>query len=203
MLHSIREFSKTKYAKIIFVIMIIPFVLWGMGDVFRGGSKNTIATINEEKISVVEYVNYLRYLNVDFQSVKQNLKPKLFEDLLNKFVSEKLINLELNELGIIASDELLISLIEEDKNFQNKNKFSRAKYEKFLIEKGITATTYENALRKKTSQELFHNFITNGIKSPLFLINEIYNEKNKNIILDYISLDKYYKEQNIISDKKN
>ena len=38
MLNNIRNFSKTWFAKILLVIIIIPFVFWGMGGVFSGGN---------------------------------------------------------------------------------------------------------------------------------------------------------------------
>jgi len=42
MLNSIRNFAKTKYAGVLVAILIVPFVLWGMGGVFSGGNKNNI-----------------------------------------------------------------------------------------------------------------------------------------------------------------
>ena len=46
MLSSIRKFSKTIPAKILLVIMIVPFILWGMGGVFNSGNANNIAKLN-------------------------------------------------------------------------------------------------------------------------------------------------------------
>ena len=40
-------------------IVAIPFVFWGMGDLFRSGSQNTIVKIDKEKIPVNEFVNYI------------------------------------------------------------------------------------------------------------------------------------------------
>ena len=65
MLSNIRKFSKTFFAKILLVIVIIPFVFWGMGDVFRGGNQNVIATVDSKKISTQEFVNYLNRLNLN------------------------------------------------------------------------------------------------------------------------------------------
>ena len=45
MLNSIRNFAKTKYASVLVDILIVPFVLWGMGGLFSGGNKNNIAKI--------------------------------------------------------------------------------------------------------------------------------------------------------------
>ena len=51
MLVSIRNFSKTIYAKILLGVVIVPFVFWGMGSVFRGGKTNVVGKINNHKIS--------------------------------------------------------------------------------------------------------------------------------------------------------
>ena len=59
MLNSIRKFSSSPYAKILMAIVILPFVLWGMGDVFRGGNINTIVDIDNKKISTQEFINHI------------------------------------------------------------------------------------------------------------------------------------------------
>ena len=52
MLNSLRNFTKSFWAKILLVIIIIPFVFWGMGSVFSGGSQNTVAKINNYNIRI-------------------------------------------------------------------------------------------------------------------------------------------------------
>ena len=49
MLTSIGKFSKSFLLKIFVGIIILPFVFWGMGDVFRGGNQNVIASIDYKK----------------------------------------------------------------------------------------------------------------------------------------------------------
>ena len=51
MIASIKKFSKSILAKILVALIALPFILWGMGDVFRSGNQNVIAEINETKIS--------------------------------------------------------------------------------------------------------------------------------------------------------
>ena len=47
-----------------------------MGDVFRGGNQNVIATIDSKKISTQEFINYLNRLNLNEEQIK-NLKTDL------------------------------------------------------------------------------------------------------------------------------
>ena len=49
MLTSIGKFSKSFFIKVLVGIIILPFVFGGMGDVFRGGSQNVIASVTQRK----------------------------------------------------------------------------------------------------------------------------------------------------------
>ena len=59
MLTSKGKFSKSFFIKLFVGIIILPFVFWGMGDVFRGGNQNVVATVDSNKISTQEFVNIL------------------------------------------------------------------------------------------------------------------------------------------------
>ena len=48
---SIKKLTKSFFIKLLVGIIILPFVFWGMGDVFRGGNQNVIASIESEKVS--------------------------------------------------------------------------------------------------------------------------------------------------------
>ena len=58
---SIGKLSKSFFLKLLVGIIILPFVFWGMGDVFRGGNQNVIATVDSNKISTQEFVNYIKF----------------------------------------------------------------------------------------------------------------------------------------------
>ena len=82
MLNNIRNFSKTILAKILLVIIIIPFVFWGMGDVFRGGNQNVIATIDSKKLSTQDFIDYLNRLNLSDLEIKNIKNTDLVEKIL-------------------------------------------------------------------------------------------------------------------------
>ena len=59
MLTSLRKFSSSIFAKILLAIVIIPFIFWGMGSNFGGGSKNVIVIIDKEKYSTEAFFNFI------------------------------------------------------------------------------------------------------------------------------------------------
>ena len=79
---SIGKLSKSFFIKLLVGIIILPFVFWGMGDVFRGGNQNVIATIDSKKISTQEFMNYVNRLNLNEDQVKNLSKTDLIEQII-------------------------------------------------------------------------------------------------------------------------
>ena len=152
---SIGKLSKSLSVKILVGIIILPFVFWGMGDVFRGGSQNVIATIDSKKISTQEFMNYVNRLNLNDEQIKNLSKTDLIEQILSDYIGKKLCLLKQKKIGIAVSDNALRNIIKNDKLFFKNDKFSRTEYEKFLIKSGITAPQFESNI---VEQEKEGNF---------------------------------------------
>ena len=80
---SIGKFTKSFFIKLLVGIIILPFVFWGMGDVFRGGNQNVIATVDSKKISTQEFINYINRLNLNKEQIKNLSKTDLIEQILS------------------------------------------------------------------------------------------------------------------------
>ena len=131
MLRSIGKTSKSFFMKLLVSIMILPFVFWGMGDLFRGGSQNIVATIDSEKVSTQEFINYLSRLNLSQKEQKDLKSTDLIEKILTDYLGRKIVKMEIKDYGIKLSDSTLKDIIINDKTFFKNNKFSRTKYEGF------------------------------------------------------------------------
>jgi len=158
MLGSIRKFSTTIYAKILLAIVIIPFVFWGMGNVFTGGNKNVIVKIDDDKFSIQTFAKFVK----ENATAGQEINSKQIEGFLTFFISEKIIEKEVKELGINLNDVSLSKLIKHQKSFQRDNKFSRTEYEKYLIKNNTTAINFEKNFSKLQKKKQLLDFIGKG-----------------------------------------
>ena len=193
MLNTLRNFSKTKLAGILIGIIIIPFVFWGMGSVFSGGNTNNIAKINNETISTQELLNYINQTRMDNEYIKENIDNKVIEKIVSSIVSIKLLDMEINDLNIMITDKTLANKIKNNEVFlDDKKQFSRIKYEKFLLENNITAPDFEIRFRNEELKKKLFAYVGGGIKSPYFLNNKIYINKNKEVEVKYLDLDTVY-----------
>ena len=120
MLASIRKFSSSIYAKIFLIIVAIPFVFWGMGPLFTGGNVNIVVVIDKEKYSTQDFVDFIQ----KYASVDQKIDSDQIEELLSLFITEQLIEKEINHFGIKLSDNSLSKLIKHQKDFKRDGKFS-------------------------------------------------------------------------------
>ena len=190
MISKLRGFSNSKLAGVLVGIIIIPFVFWGMGSVFSGGNTNNVAKINNETISSKDFVNFINESRLTNEIIKANLDKNIIEQILSELVSEKLIEMEIKELNVTLSEEVLANKIRSNSILLDDNKkFSRVKYEKFLLENNLSASTFENSLKKQELKENLFNYISGGIKSPYFLKNKIYINENKKIEIEFLDLD--------------
>ena len=206
MLNSIRNFSKTVTAKIFLFIVAIPFVFWGMGDVFTSGNTNSLAKINNENISTEDFIDHINKLNINQNLIKDKVDENILEEVLDRLISNKLIELEIKEANLVISDKMLAEKIKTNVNFVDDNqKFSRTKYEKFLISNNLTANEFEKNFKENEFQEELFNYLGGGIKSPSFLIDKIYIEDTKKINVEFINLEEIYlkKEQLTTEDIQN
>ena len=201
MLNNIRNFAKTKYASVLVAILIVPFVLWGMGGLFSGGNKNNIVKINKENISTLDFQKHLNLSNIELEEIKKNIDNNIIEEILRELIAKKILLMEVKDLDLVLSDKILNKKIKKNKNFLDENnKFSRIKYEKFLLSNNITAPDFEFQLRQNELKQNLFNFISGGVNSPLFLINNTFKDQTKKITVNYVKLSNFYKRKEEFTD---
>jgi len=204
MINPLKNFTKKKIGGLILIlVIIIAFGFGGFGGGFSTGNQNNIAKINNTNISTQEFMNYLNKSGLSQQVIKDNIDKDIIEELLSALVSSTLLDLEIKKFNLSLTRDVLIKKIKSNKNFQDENgKFKRTLYEKFLLTNNSTAPAFEINLKNKELQKQLFTYITGGTKSPEFLINKFYKEKNKKLDIDYINLDTFYKKNETFTDSE-
>ena len=194
MLKNLRGFSNTKLAGVLIAIIIVPFVFWGMGSVFSGGNTNNVAKINNKSISTQDFLQYVNQSRINLEYVKENIENNVIEEILTGLVSNKLLEMEIENLNASLSENILANKIRSDEKFvDDKNSFSRLKYEKFLLENNLTAPIYEIKVKDQELKKNLFDYVSGGLISPYFLKNKIYINENKELEIEYFDLDQVYK----------
>mgnify|MGYP006106662847 CR=1 FL=1 len=193
MLTSIKKATKSILARVLIAIIILPFLFWGMGDVFRTGNQNVVVTIDSQNVSAQNFVEYVNRLNLSEQQRNNIAKTNLLDTILSDYIGKKIIALEIIDQGVNLNNQSLKEIITTDKTFRKDNKFSRTSYEKFLLESGISAPTFEQNIAAQEKKRQLLTFLSEGISLPEFLIEREYASENQIKTIQYLVLDSLYK----------
>ena len=204
MINPFKDFTKKKIGGMLLIlVIIIAFGFGGFGGGFNTGNQNNIAKINNTNISTQDFMDYLNSSGLTQQVIKENIDKNILEELLSSLVSMTLLNLEIKDLNLFLSEEIIVEKIKKNKNFQDENgKFRRTLYEKFLLTNNMNAVMYEMKLKNNALQKELFTYISGGAVSPKYLINKYFIENNRKLDINFIILNKFYKKANEFTNQE-
>ena len=194
MISKFKSITNSKISWVIVALIAIPFVFWGMGDVFTRGNTNNVAKIDNKTISVNDFIDHINVSRLDENIIRENLENNIFEELLSQLISQELMKMEIQNFELNFSDKTLKNKIVNNKIFlDDNNNFSRTKYEKFLLENNLSATQFESKLKSNELQKVLFNYINGGLVIPKFFINKKFINENRLIEIEFVNLQENYK----------
>ncbi|MFN7219879.1 MAG: SurA N-terminal domain-containing protein, partial [Burkholderiales bacterium] len=122
MLEAIRNAAKTWIAKVILVVITVPFALWGVESYIRQPGTEAIAKIGGEKITSQEFENAMRNqmdrFRQQFGQVDSSLvdNPEIRKGVLDQMIDMRLLDRTAVSSGLVVSDARLRDLILNDPN---------------------------------------------------------------------------------------
>ena len=119
MINPFKEFTKKKIGGLILIfVIIIAFGFGGFGGGFSTGNQNNIAKINDTNISTQDFMDYLNQSGLSQEVIKKNIDKNVIEELLSSLVSMTLLDLEIKDLDLVLSQELIAERLKKIKIFK-------------------------------------------------------------------------------------
>jgi peptidyl-prolyl cis-trans isomerase D len=155
MLQNIRDHAQGWIAWVIVGFISVPFALWGVNEYLEPSRNIAIAEVNDSEIQRAEfqdiYQQQMQRLranfgeqNMDLSGFEANMKNSLLEQMVN---NELLIQVtDTADMGI--SNVFLSASIKNLPEFQENEKFSQARYSSLLSSQGMSATWFEDRMRR-------------------------------------------------------
>jgi peptidyl-prolyl cis-trans isomerase D len=200
MLGSFRKASKNWLGKVVvgilFTLLIASFAVWGIGDIFRGQTRNIVAVVGKTEISGESFRNALQLeLQRISRQARQTVTPqqaRLFgidRQVLNRLVTEATFNEEAKRLKLDLSDVVVAKAIREDANFQGANgQFDRDRFNELLRSAGLTEAGYFAEQRAAMMRNQIVEALSAGITAPLAMQEASYRYGAERRSVEYIRL---------------
>jgi len=145
-----------KYFYVLFFIVILSFLFWGVGTVDKTSSGGIVVEVGKNKITQEDY--YRAYDNA-FKFYKELYKEKFDEEMqkklnlkdavLDSLIGNKVLLLAAAENGIKVSDEELNHTIINEPAFMKNGVFDNQVYQNTLRLSRITPEAYESMKRQE------------------------------------------------------
>lgn len=169
MLEVIRERAQSKIAKIILALITIPFALWGVDSYIKNvGSGNMAAKVGDQEISQQEFTQALKEQQERMRaSLGKNFDPAMMDQpgmrqsALDTLIAQRLMLIDAMNQGLAVTDAQLARFIGSHEEFQEKGRFSQARYDAWLKQQKrpeamIWQDLRKNILLQTTSESVAH-----------------------------------------------
>jgi len=196
MLNFMRKHARSTVIKVIFWILIIVFVSWGVGVMVAGGDKvNVAATIDDEVISTQEYTRaYERMQQVYRQLYRENFTPQLAAQLnlrqraLDDLVTDRLLKREAARLGLNVSDDEVREAILGVPTFQAGGRFDRQRYLVTLRASRLSPAEFEESQRETLLVSKLEGVLTDGVHASEQEIRDQFVLDNEKIDVTFVKV---------------
>ncbi len=197
MLQFIRNYAGSWIVKILFVLLILSFGIWGIGDMIRkGGVSSTVASVGKVDIDRVE-------LDQEFRRQMERLRPMfggnltaeqarqfgLLDQSLSALVQRALYDQAARDLGIAVGPDVVRLRIGDEPAFRNpQGQFDPALFRTVLRNNQLTEDGYVAILRRELAREFVSGAVSSGVAPPKVLVEDLYRYRGEKRVAEMITL---------------
>ena len=187
MLNAIRKQAGSWIVKVLMLLLVASFAVWGIGDIFYGGGQNpTVATVGDAEIPASELseafnrsVNNLqRQLGPQFDR-ERAIQLGVMQQALQSLVAQRLISLRAQEMGLAVPEDALRAMITDNPAFQSAGQFDRSRFDQLLRMSGLSEDGYLAALRQDVMRSALTGSISGPVAAPPALVDALYRFRNE------------------------
>jgi peptidyl-prolyl cis-trans isomerase D len=200
MLRGLRKASSNWLGKAVMAavvgFLIISFAIWGIGDIFRGFGRSTVAKIGRTEITVEQFRNlyndrlqqYSRQLGRPI-SAEQARAVGLDRLVIGQIVSEIVLDERARALGLNLSAAEVAKHIMADPAFQGPSgQFDRLRFDQLIRNAGYTETRFMAEQRRQLLRRELAGTIASGMTAPKALVDAANRYQSEQRAIEYVLL---------------
>src|SRR5712671_3954749 len=178
MLRGVRKASSNWLGKVVMAsvvgFLVISFAIWGIGDIFRGFGRSTVAKIGRTEITIeqfrVQYNDKLQQYARQFGrpiSMDQARAMGLDRLVIAQLVADIVLDERARALGLNLSDADVAKQITTDPTFLGPNgQFDRFRFEQLIRNAGFTEARFIAEQRRRLVRRELGGTIASGLSAP-------------------------------------
>lgn len=202
MLRGLRKASSNWLGKAVMAavvgFLVISFAIWGIGDIFRGFGRSTVAKIGHTEITIEQFRSlYNDRLQQYARQFGRPITPDqaramgLDRLVIGQLISEIVLDERVRALGLALSDAEVAKLITNDPAFRGPNgQFDRFRFEQTIRQAGFTEARFVAEQRRQMLRRELAATIASGLNTPKALVEAANRYQNEQRSIEYVLLDR-------------
>jgi peptidyl-prolyl cis-trans isomerase D len=187
MLNVLRQKAGSWVVKVLMLLLVVSFAIWGIGDIFLGGGQNpTVATVGDAEIPASELAeafnravaNLQRQLGPEFDR-ERAIQLGVMQQALQELIGQRLISQRAQDMGLVVPDDALRTLVTADPVFQTSGQFDRSRFDQLLRASGLSEEAYLASLRQQIVGAALTGSIAAPVEAPPALVDAIYRYRDE------------------------
>ncbi|MEA2873526.1 MAG: peptidyl-prolyl cis-trans isomerase [Hyphomicrobiales bacterium] len=202
MLRGIRKASSNWLGRAVMGVVLgliaVSFAIWGIGDIFRGFGRSTVAKIGSTEITVDQF---RQIYNDRLQQLSRQLgRPvtpdqaralRLEQQLAGQLVAEAALDQRARQLRLNVSDAEIARQITNDPSFKGMSgQFDRARFEQIIRGAGYTEQRFTAEQRRLTLRREIAETVGGEMTLPKTMADALNRYENEQRAIDYVVLDR-------------
>lgn len=198
MLESFRKASKTWIVKLLFAMLTLSFMAWGVGDVVRRGAFGT-----DPAIAVGDTAYSAADVNAEFKREMDRLQPMfggkltpeearklgLMDRTIDAMVSRTLIDDAASTLGLAVSDAAVRQAVTADPNLRDeRGEFDRQRLDRALARMGLSEAAFLRRQRSALVRSQMAASLSGGVTAPAALVDPLVRRREEQRVAETITV---------------
>lgn len=194
MLDFLRKRATSWTIKVIFGLIILVFVLWGVGTM-RQKEQNEVGRIGDTSIGLFEYQNAMDIISNTYKNILGDrydykiLESKIKQEAWDLIVDQTLLLNKASQLKLKVSENEIVEELTSQEAFKVNGQFSRERYLEVMRYMKTTPTAFESNIEKSLLIRKISSIIKNSVNVSEEEIKEFFKVKNREIKVGYLELD--------------
>ncbi len=195
MLDFLRRRTRSWVIKFLLGMIVVVFILWGVGSSIREPGTESVVRINGESVSQKEFeTQYQRLIDFYRGLLKGALTPETIKNLhlkgvlLEELIQRHLLLQEARRLGLEVSDQDLMDAIARAPEFQVSGRFLKERYLQILRSRNLTPGQFEMEQRQQLTVQKLYDMIQDTIRVTESEVRDRYRLEQEKINLYFVRL---------------
>ena len=195
MLDFMRRRVQSVWIKVLFLIIALVFVFFGIGSFGDDSQVQIVAMVDDELITLQEFQRAYRNVESNYREIyKERFTSELVQQLnlrqqtLDQLIDAKLLAKEARRIGFSASDEDVRQEISSSPAFQGYGSFSPDLYRRLLRYLRMTPQEFEEQQRDQLVIERFQKFIDGSVRATDYEVEELFRFEQEQVNLSFLKI---------------